>query len=417
MEEWLSKDFVMSFENKNQKDYRKPLVLEPKFSEKPSRPSQSLIYEPLYKKLNEIKDEIKSCSDWKKWSQLTNPYEKVNKIANGVESRGRSNNHAQVMNRDFFKMIEILKFFENYLPETETEFKSAHVCEAPGSFIKAVLKNKPRCEWYAQTLYEGSYSLKIDPVLNDSERWIKDGDSTGNLYSIKNIKAFSDKVFSKIGKVDLVTADGSFDVSYDPNNQEQLSSQLIFSEIVAALHCQNVSGMFVCKIFDTNTKPSSQLLYLLTNYYEKLFLIKPRNSKYSNSEKYIVATNFKGISDEDLGILDSLVEKWSESSDNHHPFCRDLGIDQSDSFKKVLSDFNKKMSKNQMKYIKDSLNGSSWNPGYSRYLEAFQNKRASEFCEAFGIGSNVHPQLCKHLSIKSIGSGIKKCDKCLKLLI
>ena len=36
--------------------------------------------------------------------------------------------------------------------------------------------------------------------------------------------------------------------SIEINNQEQLSLRLIYSEIVGALHCQEIGGIFVCKI-------------------------------------------------------------------------------------------------------------------------------------------------------------------------
>jgi 23S rRNA U2552 (ribose-2'-O)-methylase RlmE/FtsJ len=408
MNEWLSKDYVSCYSNKNPKDYRKLLKLEPKFSEKPSRASQSLIDGPFYKTLLESKKSIETCSEWEKWSKTTNPYEKIGKIAKSSSKTGFS--------RSFFKMYELLKFFENYLPNIpDKEFKSAHLCEAPGSFVKAVLKLKPECDWYAQSLYDGYYAIEIDSDIYDKQRWIQNG--SGSLCNLENITDFVNKIEDK---VHLITADGSFDVSYDPNSQEQLTSQLIFAEVVTALHCQEVSGTFICKLFDTNTKPMSQLLYLLSEYYENIFLIKPRTSRYSNSEKYVVATNFRGITNEDLAILDSVVQKWHESSEKHIPFCRDFGsdfIEPSDSFKIFLKDYNKKLSKNQFKYIKDSLNGSTWTPGYYRTLEAFQNRRASEFCESFDIGSRIHMQSCKHLKTRHAGSGIRKCDKCMKLLI
>ena len=170
-----------------------------------------------------------------------------------------------------------------------------HFCEAPGGFIKALQKLYPNVDWYAQTLCDGSDSLDVDPSVNIPEKWLKSykdmGDDTGNLYSIENIKAIDKFLTDTDSKADLVTADGGFDVSFDPNNQEQLSLQLIFSEIVGAFHTQKIGGSFICKIFDSVTNTTCQLMYLMTQFYENVYLTKPRTSRYSNSEKYIVCKN------------------------------------------------------------------------------------------------------------------------------
>jgi 23S rRNA U2552 (ribose-2'-O)-methylase RlmE/FtsJ len=414
MESWLSKDFVVEFISKTPKDYRKPIVIEPKFSEKPSRPSRSFVDIDLYKSLNSTKDHIEGSSEWEKWSRLTNPYEKIIKIARSSSTISEEKRSNMTVSRAYFKLCEILQYYIDELIVTSEPIKSAHFCEAPGGFIKALMKMRPNADWYAQTLYEGTDSLKVDPIVNIPERWVRNGDKTGNLYHLENIQDFP-KVS---GKVNLVTADGGFDVSFDPNNQEQLSLQLIYSEVVAALHCQEIGGMFVCKIFDSVTKPTCQLIYLMTDYYDHVYLMKPRTSRYSNSEKYIVATKFKGISSEDLEALDSVITKWSESAGDHLPFCRDFGFEHPESFKKTMHSHNISIIKNQIKYINNSLSGSQHGPTHARSLEAFQNKRAMEFCEAFELGTyNKLPHICKHFKTRHVGSGVKKCEKCLKLLI
>ena len=51
-----------------------------------------------------------------------------------------------------------------------------------------------------------------------------------NLFEVENIKYFQQVV--GFNSCNLITADGGFDFSIDFNKQEQLSSRLIFCEIV-----------------------------------------------------------------------------------------------------------------------------------------------------------------------------------------
>ena len=76
-----------------------PLLNSSEFSEKPSRPSKSLVDIKSYKKLLEIKEKIPDCTHWDKWSKLTNPYDKVPRLAK------------QKNNRDYYKFYEIIKYY------------------------------------------------------------------------------------------------------------------------------------------------------------------------------------------------------------------------------------------------------------------------------------------------------------------
>ena len=55
---------------------------------------------------------------------------------------------------------------------------------------------------------------------------------------------------------------------------------------------QKRKGTFVLKIFDIFNKLSVDIIYLLSYYYKKVFIIKPNTSRYANSEKYIVCMDY-----------------------------------------------------------------------------------------------------------------------------
>jgi len=46
------------------------------------------------------------------------------------------------------------------------------------------------------------------------------------------------------------------------------------------------------KIFDCFMHQTVDLLYILSSFYEKVFIFKPNTSRYANSEKYIICKGF-----------------------------------------------------------------------------------------------------------------------------
>ena len=60
---------------------------------------------------------------------------------------------------------------------------------------------------------------------------------------------------------------------------------------------------FVCKMFDTFSMPSIKLLYFICCFYDEVYLNKPLTSRPANSEKYIIAKNFKGVNQNYLNFM------------------------------------------------------------------------------------------------------------------
>jgi len=400
--EW-SNNYVLNF---NPEFEYKINVKNVKYVDSPSRPSQSLVETDKYCHLIENKNLIDEFGKrgkkflWSKWSKIINPYEKIGSFSNLDTDLSIS--------RAFYKLYEVLFFFEFQNKKIKN---SLHICEAPGGFISASLFIFPKLNWFAQTLYEGGGSLNINEGL-DPERWVRNGD--GDLYKLENIKELE----SKVGKVELITGDGGFDVSHDPNNQEQLTLKLIYSQVLTALHCQSEGGSFICKIFDSMTRPTFQVLLILKQFYEYVHIIKPRTSRYANSEKYIVAQGFKTIEIKELDILDSILNNWGNN------FCRDLGIESKNIKFKKFKIYNTFLVVNQAWYIYQAIQyAKNNNKTISNKLETMQNKRALVFCLAFNLRQDEN--MCEHKTTNKIvplcgDPNIKflfKCQDCLQLMV
>jgi hypothetical protein len=133
---------------------------------------------------------------------------------------------------------------------------------------------------------------KSKHFLEENKNVIIENGKNGNG-DLMNEENFLDCFFKYQNSMDLITADGGFDFSYDFNNQESECAKLILCQICFAIAIQKVGGTFLIKFFDTFTRISIEMLYLLSTLYEDVYFIKPNTSRYANSEKYIVCKKYR----------------------------------------------------------------------------------------------------------------------------
>ncbi|CAH0405687.1 unnamed protein product [Chilo suppressalis] len=209
------------------------------------------------------------------------------------------------------------KFYEcastyRIIPEqamVEQKMVSLHLCEAPGAFITSLnhfLKlNYPSItwKWVANTLnpyYEGNSpsSMISDDrfMFHTLNNWDFGADNTGNLMNWENSQATVKKVKS-LGKVLLVTADGSIDCMQRPDAQEEVTSPLHYCEIVTALQALSPGGTFIFKLFTIFEHFTVSLLYFINGLFTEVNIYKPVTSRQGNSEVYAVCLEYRGIED------------------------------------------------------------------------------------------------------------------------
>lgn len=259
--------------------------------------SRIIINKTLHKYLNNIKKDIEdNPNEWDKYKKYTNTYEFIHTL---IPDTKISVSTLKPLSRSFYKMIEISNLLKIFADLPTTHCKSFHLAEGPGGFIEALAKkrNNPSDLYYGMTLIDESNNnvpgwRKTELFLKSNKNVIieKGKDGTGNLMNPGNL-LYCYKKYK--GKMDLITADGGFDFSIDFNNQEKYSLKLILCQIAFAIAMQKVNGTFIIKFFDTFTKMSVDMIFLLSNLYEEVFFVKPNTSRSANSEKYIVCKKFK----------------------------------------------------------------------------------------------------------------------------
>jgi len=257
------------------------------------------ILEYLRNELNSTKSKIdRYYSEWESVKKIIHDYEYV------YYSSYRKKNISSVapVSRSYFKFREIFYDFNMKIENINTV---CNLAEAPGGFIESLihLSNGEKINIYANSLLSNDKSI---PIWNNKIKRYK----INTLYGIKNNGDICDftNIISMIKKIgsnvcELVTGDGGFDYSSDYSNQEKNSLKLIRCEIFLALNIQKIGGNFICKIFDTFHIETIKLLYILNLSYEKVYLYKPRTSRNSNSEKYIVCLNYKGYNKDIVNMM------------------------------------------------------------------------------------------------------------------
>jgi 23S rRNA U2552 (ribose-2'-O)-methylase RlmE/FtsJ len=185
------------------------------------------------------------------------------------------------------------------------------ICEAPGGFIECISdirrKKNLRTEYLSISKLN---DIKYDRYLEESNLLY------GDILDISVIDDTINNALSKFpNKLDLVTADGGFDIKIF-NGQEVISSKLLLSEIYICLNIQKVGGMFVIKFFDMFTHNSIIFYLILCSLYRSVKIIKPCSSRNCNSERYLVCECFQGNNEKILNDLREIIIKFafSESS-------------------------------------------------------------------------------------------------------
>jgi 23S rRNA U2552 (ribose-2'-O)-methylase RlmE/FtsJ len=239
---------------------------------------------------------------WEKYKKMSNDFELIystNHLFPSISS------YAPI-SRSYFKLWEILTDMETSIcmMDDKSPKRCAFLADAPGGFVQATLNYRTR-RAKEMSVHDQHFAISLKPTNSLIPHWkltpkfcienrvTLHSDTSGDLCDIHVVDAFTQYVGS--GTCDFVTADGGFDFSVDFNNQESLSSQLIFAEILTILKIQAKGGSCVLKIYDIHHKTTLRALFILFTFFKDMYAYKPLSSRPANSEKYIIATGFKGL--------------------------------------------------------------------------------------------------------------------------
>ena len=251
----------------------------------------------LHKYLMDSKEQINKYEImWNRHKKYINPYEFIHTV---IPQYKQSIAKYKPLSRSFFKFIEICNMLKLLDDVSYTHMDSFHLAEGPGGFIEALsyLRKNTTDNYIGMTLIDDTDVnvprwKKTQSFLNKNPNVALEYGYTknGDLLDPKNFVYIYEKYHNSMN---MVTGDGGFDFSIDFNQQESLSFKLIYVQMCYALILQKHKGHFILKIFDSFSLNIIQLINILNNLYEKVYIVKPNTSRFANSERYIVCKYFK----------------------------------------------------------------------------------------------------------------------------
>lgn len=316
-------------------------------------------------------DSIKS-KDWEITKKMLNDHEFI------YTSSNKSKNICSILpvSRSYFKLYEMIID----LQLLKTDIYCGCLAEGPGGFIHCLNDIDKRDnlnikKTFGITLKSSDKTIPYwnTSLFNHKNSLLFGEDGTGDLYNYENVKRFISDIGDK--KCHLVTGDGGFDYSGNYNLQEVSSYKLLYSEIFVALNIQEINGNFVLKVFDIFNYKTIQLLYILYNHYSYIELYKPTTSRLSNSEKYIVCSEFKGIKMETLQMMI-----------DHYENPDDLKLKIPETFIDEIKHYNELFVKSQIETIQKIITN------IGNYKTIYPTKKhiqsASRWCELYKLPIN-----------------------------
>jgi len=366
----------------------------------PTPESAMLVSHTLNMYLCEIKAQIEECGEevWDSVKKYTNPFEFIHTAIPNCKTYTVSK--LRPLSRSFYKMIELYATFFNSSFEVN-RMTSFHLAEGPGGFIEALVHLRSRQFPDAQAdVHYGMTLLNQDascPGWKKSKGFLEmhrnrvcietGADGTGNIISLKN---FEHCVSKYQNTCEFITADGGFDFSCDFNNQESMVSRLLAAEMGFALALQKPGGHFILKVFDTFTKPTIDILYMLCNLYKEVFVSKPCTSRHANSERYIVCKHFRlKTSDALLPHLRAMFKQLEEFPQNA-AMTSILPVEHDSHFLNKIEECNAIIGQQQMETINATIH-LILNRGHAEKLESIKRQnviKCISWCDKHGIPCN-----------------------------
>ncbi len=341
--------------------------------------------------LNNIKKEIeKHQLEWDNIKKYVNPYEYIHTQIPDCKS---CVSKIKPVSRSYYKLIEMINSLSILNGYENKNISTFHLAEGPGGFIEAISYlrqtniHTTRDSYYGMTLINEDDSnvpgwKKKYFDKNASIHLVKGATGNGDLLNPENMQYCYDKYNNSM---DIITGDGGFDFSIDFNKQELLSVKLILAQILYAIIMQKQKGYFIIKFFDIFYKPTCDMIFFLSFFYEKIYIMKPNTSRFANSEKYIICKNFRDKTNKQelIHLFKPIIHKIKECS----YITQFLNINLPNIFVSKIEEINSILGQQQLEYILTTLQLLESNTSSDKLEQLKQNniQKCTTWCTKFNI--------------------------------
>ena len=152
-----------------------------------------------------------------------------------------------------------------------------------------------------------------------------------------------------------------------------------------------------------------QILYIIVNCFEYVYIYKPETSRPANSEKYLICLYYKdNLSKEFKNNLINIIDEWyklsEKTTDSENIIFNNIKI--SNHFIQILNEYNEKYIKNQMYYLNNTIELSKNKIDKEKYYEIIQEqvKNAKKWCIKYGVEINKDSIYYKKQETENPGS-------------
>ena len=358
----------------------------------------------LNEDLNKVKNKINkyyenNCILWDKLKKFSNEYEFI--YSSSVNTY-KNISTIYPISRSYFKLWEIIHDFEYLINFNDNNsFKSTHIAEGPGGFIECIYKYITshfeknmfsNVKIFGLTLLSDNNNIpnwKIKKnIINTFNIELNNKDQCdGNLYSLSNINIF----LKNIGEnsCNLITCDGGFDFSCNYNEQEDNFIFFFISEIYMILNLLKKGGNSIIKIYDIYSKNSIKLIYILSLFFNNIYILKPFTSRPANSEKYILCNDYNNNED-DIKLSNIIVNLKNIIIEKNLELLENDNISVPYTFLKEIYNYNKWYTNRQINYINKTIDliETTTNENKNDLLTELYNsnkKKCIEWCKNYNI--------------------------------
>lgn len=229
------------------------------------------------------------------------------------------------------------------------------IASAPGSWSQYVIDKYEALYVYGFTLQDEN-AEGFRPDLSNTQRFedLSQKVGRGNGDVIENRNTGKKLIRQLRSRAAFVMCDGGL-INHAENQVEKNTEDLIRGEIRAALNCLEPGGSMVCKLFMTTTTYMKRLLFITAKMFEKILITKPLGSRPTNSERYFVGVNFRGIATDEN---EKKIINKKEKDENCLVYATEATKGQKElyaSFDTYLTESSVVMAKNQIEALDSVL--------------------------------------------------------------
>jgi hypothetical protein len=287
-------------------------------------PVQENSWFALKDKLNAVKDKLNDIpgSVFTKLTSQLDMYATLRAIVQQTYNMEHATNAA-------LKMYEMIYQLDLLMPNGKCLPVVNAFCNAelPGAFVIAINHfMRTKCvssdfDWIAssylpaaamqagdKTILEDKYKIyeknRLHWLMGSAPNALPEGEApiTGDVTDPQVINTLGNAThqrFSANDGANIYTSDVGIEIEKDKlNQQEELTAFINYGQILSGLLSLAIGGTLITKQFTFYTPFSRSLIAIVASLFDETYIIKPKTSRPTNSEVYLVGKGFKGISSE-----------------------------------------------------------------------------------------------------------------------